>query len=113
MVMPAHPRTYFVMVQPDLTFARAEQLLGAMPPAMDRHQRRSGNLRRGVRQRVPAARLYIHRADDNQTFASADSTVLVFGLHPRLQGPDHFRSFGAGSQMNLTPARSRLGLSPG
>src|SRR5712692_7272138 len=112
MVVPAHPRTYFIMIQPDFPLARAKQFLDAMPSAMDCHDHRQRNLRPGVRQRVPTTRLSIHGADDDQTLASANAAFLVLGLHPRLQRPDHFGSLGAGAQSNLAPARLRLGLSP-
>src|SRR6266404_2293188 len=33
-MVPTDPRAHFIMIQPGLPFARAEQFLGSMPPAM-------------------------------------------------------------------------------
>src|SRR5262245_56791300 len=103
-MMPAHPRTYFVMIQPHLAFARAKQFLDAVPSAMCGHYRCQRDFHRGVRERVPTARLLIDRADDHQTLASARTTILVLGLPPGFQGAHRFRAFGTRAQTNLAPA---------
>src|SRR6185312_7545107 len=75
------------MIQAHLALAGAEKLVDAMPATVRFDHARQRYLRHRVRQRVPAARLTAHRADDDQTLTAADTLPPRPSSAPTPPGP--------------------------
>src|ERR1022692_3300228 len=107
MVVPTRPTANLVMTQTNFAFAFLQPFLDTMSLRMGTHDFRQRHFGAGSRQRVPCLRLLFYRADDDQAFHGAQ-TSLTECLHLGADSLHFQRSFRAGANFQFLPAVVRL-----